>query len=173
MRSCACKQSRTGIKSLLPMSPLGVFSHLQDMSYLGTQMPLSATPNIPLYSLFPQLYILIMMPHGLEYPFGSRDQLSWLFPFPAPPGPSHVGYYENMRSKKSLGSVQAPLSNNKNINPAFSTALKLSPIQVTAERVHSTSAKISTAALRHHPTEENLQVPGRYGLHHLRQNFSI
>lgn len=158
------------------MSPLGVFSHPQDMSYSGTQMPSSPTPNIPPFSLYPQLYILIMMPHGLEYPFGSWGQLSWLCPFPAPPVPSLVGYYESTRSRKSLGSVQALLSITKTslyYQHCFQHYPKHSPILITAERAHSTSAKISTAGLSHQPTVENLQVPGRYGPHHLRQNFSV
>lgn len=118
--------------------------------------------------------------HDATWRFGSWGQLSSLCPLPAsyaPPVPSQVGR-ETMGSRKSLESLQALHSNNKKpslyYQHCFQHYLKTqSHINDSEEGSLHLSQNQHSRAKAPHSGKSGLQVPGRYGLHHLRQNFSI
>lgn len=103
-----CRQSQIKIYSLQSQTKiylLQVFSHFPGSRAHHMQQFIGKTNatalNIPpLSPPFPQLFLLSMMPYGMECPCSQSELVSWLCPLPGPcvhPAPHWQG-----RSKKSL-----------------------------------------------------------------------
>lgn len=103
-------KAKQGINLLLAISRCSVISKRAGLHYMnGLLGKAIITPNFPPF-LFPQLYVLSMVPYGLEYPCAQLGS-AVLAVHPVQSG---------TRSRKVLGTVRELLSSNRSV-PLLST----------------------------------------------------